>query len=355
MHWLAHRALWVALLSVWGTLAHAANISVAPLGNDPDPGHAIVSVVGQLMPNDEIAFRSRVGSLTKAIVAFSSSGGNLLAGIAIGKIIRMKAFATAVVDGQQCASACALAWLGGSPRLMGKGAYIGFHAAYVDRAGRAMETGVGNALVGSYLTQIGLSENAVVYITQASPTDMTWLTLQDAKRIGIEVVPWVFEEPKSTLTQPAVASREPPDGDLADRAAEFVKAIHSKWSGTGAADATWIEALYAQQVDFYGKRLSRQEVVVEKRRFTERWPHRSYNIQANSMRARCDPSECIVTGNVDWETRSAARNTAASGLATFTYILVPLGGTFLVKGENGGVLQRRTQTGSEPAARSFPR
>jgi hypothetical protein len=35
--------------------------------------------------------------------------------------------------------------------------------------------------------------------------------------------------------------------------------------------------------------------------------------------ARCNGSECVVTGNVEWEARSTARNAAASGLASFSY------------------------------------
>jgi len=131
-------------------------------------------------------------------VSFDCVGGSLLAGIAIGKTIRLKSFATVVLDGQQCASACAFAWLGGSPRFMGNGSFIGFHAAYVERGGRATETGAGNALLGSYLTQIGLSESAVVYITKAAPTEMTWLNSRDAKQIGIDVIPWVSVQSGST-------------------------------------------------------------------------------------------------------------------------------------------------------------
>ena len=55
-------------------------------------------------------------------IVFNSDGGNLLAGIEIGKTIRLKSFATAVLDGLRCASACAFAWLGGSPRFMERGA-----------------------------------------------------------------------------------------------------------------------------------------------------------------------------------------------------------------------------------------
>jgi hypothetical protein len=330
----------VASLSFWATPGIAANISLAPLDNDP--AHAVVLLEGPLVSGDDAAFRSHVGRLTKAVVTFDSDGRSLLAGIAIGKTIRLKSFVTAVIDGQRCASACALAWLGGSPRLMGTRAYIGFHAAYVDKAGRASETGVGNALVGASLTQIGLSESAVVYITQAAPTDMTWLTLRDAERIGIDVVPWALDQaPAAKPAQPKVASRETGERDVASRAASFVAAINSKWSGTNAGGLDWLNTLYAQEVDFYGKRLTRQAVIAEKRRFSERWPERDYSIQTNSMKSQCSSSECIVTGNVQWETRSIARGATASGLATFTYFLVPSGSTFVVKGENGGVIQRR--------------
>ena len=151
-----------ALLSAWSSWSVAADISLASY--DSDPTHAIVQVKGELLPGDGNVFRSRIGSLTRAIVSFDSLGGNLLAGLEIGKAIRLKSFISVVLDGQRCASACAFAWLGGAPRLMGSGAYIGFHAAYVEKAGQAIETGVGNALLGSYLNQIGLSENAVVYL-----------------------------------------------------------------------------------------------------------------------------------------------------------------------------------------------
>jgi hypothetical protein len=87
---------------------------------DGDPAHALVAVEGDLEIGDDVKFRTQVGRLTKAVVVFNSRGGNLLAGIEIGKTIRLKSFATAVLDGLRCASACAFAWLGGSPRSGGR-------------------------------------------------------------------------------------------------------------------------------------------------------------------------------------------------------------------------------------------
>ena len=197
-----------AVLSLWSTSALAANIILAPWGDDP--AHAIVLVEGRLESGDDVKFRTQVGRLTRAIVDFNSDGGDLRAGIAIGKSIRLKSFATTVLEGQRCASACALAWLGGSPRYMGRSALVGFHAAYIKKEGLPSESGVGNALVGSYSTQIGLSETAVVYITQAAPTEMTWLNLRNAKQIGIEVLPFEEQTP-ATKPAPPIPSRKASD------------------------------------------------------------------------------------------------------------------------------------------------
>jgi TPR repeat protein len=204
-----------AVLSLWSTSALAANISLVPWGSDPED--AIVTVEGDLELDDDIRFQAQVGRLKWARVRFNSDGGNPLAGIAIGKIIRLKSFETVVLNGQRCASACAFAWLGGSHRFMEDGARIGFHAAYVQKAGQPTVSGVGNALLGSYLAQLGLPESAVIYITQAGPTDITWLTWHEARQMGIEVV---------RFTQPPAL---PLAGDIQTRAEQ--------------GDARWQEAL----------------------------------------------------------------------------------------------------------------
>src|SRR3954463_10911563 len=102
----------------------------------------------------------------------------------MGESIRLRNFASIVLTGSRCASACAVAWLGGTRRLMGEQARIGFHAAS-NADGR--ETGIGNALLGAYLNRIGLPYEAVMYITAASPDRVTWLDLKAAREVGIDV------------------------------------------------------------------------------------------------------------------------------------------------------------------------
>jgi len=162
------------------TPAAAATITVRP----QTPDRPIVVVVeGSLAAFDEDQFAAKTAPLSTAFVAFSSDGGSLLAGLRIGEAIRRKGFSTIVPDGRRCASACALAWLGGVERFIGTSGKISFHAAYDSASG---ESGVGNAVVDAYLSKIGLPYEAVIYITTAS-NEMTWLNMSDAAQRGIRV------------------------------------------------------------------------------------------------------------------------------------------------------------------------
>ena len=165
----------LALLATTPTLA--ATITVRP----QTPDRPIVVILeGPLVEDDEDRFATKTASLPSAFVAFSSDGGSLAAGLRIGEAIRRKGFSTIVLDGRRCASACAFAWLGGIERFLGTDARIGFHAA-------SNPASDGERGVLPYLTKIGLPYEAIIYITQAAPNEMTWLNMSDAAQRGIRV------------------------------------------------------------------------------------------------------------------------------------------------------------------------
>ncbi len=172
----------IASILLATTPALAATITLRP--QTPDRP-IVVMVEGPLVAVDEDQFAAKTAPLPSAFVAFSSDGGSLVAGLRIGEAIRRKGFSTIVPDGRRCASACALAWLGGVERFIGTDGKISFHAAYDPASDRA--SGVGRAGVGAYLTKIGLPYEAVIYITQAAPNEMTWLNMSDAAQRGIRV------------------------------------------------------------------------------------------------------------------------------------------------------------------------
>ena len=125
--------------------------------------------------------------LDDALVVFDNSNGGVLdAALQIGKAIRLKEFDTSVAANAECASACAYTWLAGKRRYMEPNAKVGFHAAYqIDAEGKPKTSGSANALIGAYLGDLGLSSEAMIYITDPGPEEMRWLTLDQANEIGI--------------------------------------------------------------------------------------------------------------------------------------------------------------------------
>ena len=166
-------------------IAQAAEIRVLSDGKrEGSPVPAIILIKGLLKHGDDVTFRQMIGITTSAIVFLESPGGVIGPAMDIGLAIKGKGFESAVADGATCTSACALAWLGGSPRRMGEGAHVGFHATLSARDDAA-ETAAGNALVGFYLHQLGFSSSAVIFVMKATPQSMTYLTERDALSSGI--------------------------------------------------------------------------------------------------------------------------------------------------------------------------
>lgn len=148
-------------------------------------GLDIISVSGTFNAGDEAVFKKTAAESDRAVVVLNSGGGNLVTGLEIGRAIRLRGFATAVPQGALCASACALTWLAGSPRLLDANSKLGFHAAYRIVDGHASEYGAANALVGAYLNQLALSDKAIVFVTSAPPEGIEWLTSNTAADVGI--------------------------------------------------------------------------------------------------------------------------------------------------------------------------
>jgi hypothetical protein len=171
------------LLITSGSNGFSAEIERIQTGQELE----LVFITGPLDYRDDVKFRISTTETKKAMVILASPGGSLDAGLSIGKQIRIAGYST-FVGSKLCASACALAWLGGERRYMSADSKIGFHAAYVDDGEFKRETGLGNALIGSYLTKLGLSDRAITFITSAPPDALNFLDLNQAREQGIEAL-----------------------------------------------------------------------------------------------------------------------------------------------------------------------
>lgn len=175
-----------------------------------DPGTEAIFVIGDVLPGDDAQFDGLSRRYPQAVVYLESAGGSLLPAIEIGRLIRARRHATVVLDNSTCTSACALIWLAGTPRYIATQGRVGFHASYSDEGGRMVETGVGNAMVGHYLSRLDLPEDAAVFATIASPYEINWLTPENSVEAGItfEAVPAALATPhRPANANPKLISR----------------------------------------------------------------------------------------------------------------------------------------------------
>ncbi|MAM35517.1 MAG: hypothetical protein CMH28_10635 [Micavibrio sp.] len=160
--------------------SEASEIFTGPI---PHTSSNYIVISGEIRPNDEIRFNQIAQNISNGVVVLASPGGSVIPALEIGKIISERGFKTMVPDNTLCASSCALIWIAGKEKFLDDSSVLGFHAAHIFKEGIAYESGVGNALIGAYLNDLGLSTKAIIFITTAPPEGIAVLD----KKTGIDV------------------------------------------------------------------------------------------------------------------------------------------------------------------------
>lgn len=169
----------MAALSVASANAHAAEISL----DSEKP--VTITISGMIESGDADRFRSIANANPRAIVMLESPGGEVATALAIGAMINKAGMTTFVGSQITCASSCALVWLAGRRRVLQQGSRVGFHASYRFEGNDPVEDGSSNALIGSYLTMLGLPLEAVVFATSKGPNELSWIDTSRTADHGI--------------------------------------------------------------------------------------------------------------------------------------------------------------------------
>jgi hypothetical protein len=183
------RAVTLAACLVMPVQAFAAEIT----GIEITPGFGLITVTGQIVAGDAQRFSAIARQYPGATVRLTSPGGELEPALAIGTQISARRFATSVAPSSLCASACALVWLAGTPRIMSADALIVFHASYrLETDGRRVLSKRGIGRVRQYLARLRLPAAAVSFAAQdetgATPEEsLARLTPDKARSLGLAV------------------------------------------------------------------------------------------------------------------------------------------------------------------------
>jgi hypothetical protein len=104
--------------------------------------------------------------------------------------------------------------------------------------------------------------------------------------------------------------------DHAEAARQFLGDYLSYWSRTNVVTRDSASAFYRPMVRFYGRPASLDDVIIEKRRFIDRWPIRDYVVQPETLHSQCDPDRqiCKVDGLFSFTASDPPRRRISRGI-----------------------------------------
>lgn len=163
-------------------------------------------------------------------IVLNSQGGNLGAGVRLGRLIRA-ADLTAIVgepkrraDGGgiypyefptagTCASACAYAFLGGTTRVLREGSRLGFHRFYMGAQGASASAQQVSGQLVSYLVEMGVDPRIFAKASSEGADSMYWVDGNEAEDYDL-ITPYgygdFFMEPYGKGVVAAAKRKTPP-------------------------------------------------------------------------------------------------------------------------------------------------
>jgi len=128
----------------------------------------------------------------KIAVGLNSPGGNLFAGMQLGRIVRARGASTHIIDHRTlragtCYSACAMTFLGGVHRFNDNGGRYGVHRASL-LVGPAGQLDLGPELssaIGSYIREMGVDSRLLDLCMKAGRDEMYVLSPREARDLGV--------------------------------------------------------------------------------------------------------------------------------------------------------------------------
>ncbi len=155
-----------------------------------------------------------------------------------------------------------------------------------------------------------------------------------AKRFTVQVY-CETGPPKSSSTAPVPSEVS----TLEREARQFAVSLQAKWSRPNEEALAGIEELYEDEVLYFGKLTTRDQVIREKQAFVRKFPEREYRPREN-ITVSCKERVCNVGGLVDFRSVNPVTKVVSKGIATFEYRLRQFGQSFKIFFENGEVLKR---------------
>ena len=134
---------------------------------------------------------------------------------------------------------------------------------------------------------------------------------------------------------------------LEDLSKNFLTKYFDTWSSNEQTSLNFVNNAYSNVVDFYGTRVTNDEVIRQKVAFVKRWPVRAYKERSNTTVIQCNQVNkiCSISGLVDWSAQSNERNAKSWGFSSYELVLDLADVAIRVIKENGKTDPQNIRTG----------
>jgi hypothetical protein len=114
------------------------------------------------------------------------------------------------------------------------------------------------------------------------------------------------------------------------------------WSAPNQFTLAAASSFYGPTVMFHGRERTLGSVLAEKRRFTERWPERSYRYRPETTTVACesDGPRCTVWAIFDFSAAGPSQGRRTKGIGEHELVVSLSGGKPVIVAETSRVLQR---------------
>lgn len=128
-----------------------------------------------------------------------------------------------------------------------------------------------------------------------------------------------------------------------ERAIDFIQEFYRRSSESTPDAYKFVASAYATEVNYYGKKRSREGVLADKFAWMERWPVRDYRVREETAEWQCNENArlCVIRVLVDFDARNPATGKVSRGVTTNELGVAVTNSDVQIEYENGKVLSRR--------------
>jgi ATP-dependent protease ClpP protease subunit len=280
---------------------------------------------GMIDARSALSFRRVLAANPQAkVLVLDSPGGDVQNGLLIADDIYTRGMSTVVPKGSVCASACAYMFFAGRNRVVQ--GELGVHQISGSASLENAQLNISDIL--DTLNKYGVDQRIFPIMFRTSADDIHFFSSDEIKQYGIERLgpdmPVTVTAPTPSSSTPIIQSAPPSVNALQQEksvATSFVAGLVNAGSLAPEQAIAFASSAYADEVEFYGKQETLAKILLDKRKFFDRWPIRNYQIRPGTVVVSCSDTLCRVDGEFDWQVLSPQRAKSLSGTASFFYSL----------------------------------